>query len=169
MRTPTVTAARSPFPALLTATVLAADPAFTAWVTREAGESRRNKIHHTNTSVGYSGTLGVIDWWRPEARSPNPVTGQRWPNPIPFTGYLFLGIMPDGRTLEAGNVPVRWAAEKRNADLEPVSLNNGAVADTRVTTIFKSIQAFLEKGAGAVSPLMVSTPRDGAQSMRMAS
>ena len=122
------------------ATVLAADPGFTAWVTREAGESRRNKIHHTNTSVGYSGTLGVIDWWRPEARSPNPVTGQRWPNPIPFTGYLFLGIMPDGRTLEAGNVPVRWAAEKRNADLEPVSLNNGAVADTRVTTIFKSIQ-----------------------------
>src|SRR5690606_20012431 len=109
-------------------------------VTREAGESRRNKIHHTNTSIGFSGVLGVIDWWRPETRSPNPVTGQQWPNPIPFTGYIFLGIMPDGRTLEASNVPVRWADEQRDGDREPIPLNNGAVPDTRVLTIFKAIQ-----------------------------
>ena len=58
--------------------------------------------------------------------------------------------MPDGRTLEAGNVPVRWAQELRcsgptdargcGTAEAPVSLNNTAVADTRVPHIFKSIQ-----------------------------
>ncbi|MQA90915.1 MAG: RagB/SusD family nutrient uptake outer membrane protein [Gemmatimonas sp.] len=122
------------------ATVLAADPTFTAWVTREAGETRRNKIYHNATEVGFSGGLGINSWWNPAIRRPNPVTGASWPDPIPFTGYLFLGIMPDGRTLEAGNVPVRWAEELRDVRLNPILLENDAVADTRVQHVFKSIQ-----------------------------
>ena len=54
--------------------------------------------------------------------------GALWPNPIPFTGAKFLAIMPDGRTLEAGDVPVRWAQEARNAAGDPVSLGNGSAA-----------------------------------------
>lgn len=122
------------------ATVLAADPNFNAWVTRETGETRRNKIYHAATAVGFSGGLGINTWWNPSIRRPNPVTGEPWPDPIPFTGYLFLGIMPDGRTLEPGNLPVRWAEEERDAAGNPIPLGNGAVPDTRVQHIFKPIQ-----------------------------
>jgi hypothetical protein len=122
------------------ATVLAADPDFAAYVTRETGETRRNKSFHMLTDVSFSGMLGINDWWNPSVRAPNPATGQVWPNPIPFTGYIFLGIMPDGRTLETGNLPVRWAQETRDASEQPISLANGAVADTRVPHIYKSIQ-----------------------------
>jgi hypothetical protein len=118
-------------------TVLAADPQFTAWITRESGPTRRNKIF---TSRNFSGMLGVNSWWNPAIRAPNPATGQQWPNPIPFTGYIFLGIMPDGRTLEAGDVPVRWAQELRDAAEEPVALDNGAVPDRRVDHVYGSIQ-----------------------------
>jgi hypothetical protein len=48
--------------------------------------------------------------------------------------------MPDGRSLEAGNVPVRWAEESRNAAGSTVSLGNGAVADSRLPTLYKGIQ-----------------------------
>jgi hypothetical protein len=121
-------------------TVLGAAPSFVAWVTRENGVTRRNKIFHNTRDVGFSGMLGVNTWWNPAIRRPNPVTGQPWPNPIPFTGYLFLGIMPDGRTLDVGNIPVRWAEEIRDVNRNPVPLNNGAVSDTRVPHIFKGIQ-----------------------------
>ncbi len=121
-------------------TVLNANGTFTAYVTREAGEERRNKIYHAGNSAGFSGMYGVNDWWDGPNRAPNPATGQTWPSVIPHTGYIFLGVMPDGRTLEAGNIPVRWAAERRDPAENPVSLANGAVPDTRVAHIFKSIQ-----------------------------
>lgn len=126
--------------------VLASDPAFVAWVTREAGDTRRNKIWFNVSSVGFSGMLGVNDWWNPASFGPNPATGLPWPSPIPFTGYIFLGIMPDGSTLEditdpaAGHIPVRWAEEFRALGDPPVSLGNGAVPDTRVLHIKKTIQ-----------------------------
>ncbi|MBI4520122.1 MAG: RagB/SusD family nutrient uptake outer membrane protein [Gemmatimonadetes bacterium] len=122
------------------ATVLAADPNFRALITREPGLTRRNKIFHNPTDVGFSGMLGINNWWNPAIRRPNPVTGQPWPNPIPFNGSKFLGIMPDGRTLEPGNLPVRWAQEKRDAAEKAIPLNNTAVPDTRVPHIYKSIQ-----------------------------
>lgn len=122
------------------ATILASDGEFTAWITREAGLSRRNKIHVDATAASRSGMLGINDWWNPATRPPNPATGQPWPDPIPHTGYLFLGIMPDGRALEAGNVPVLWANETRGADGDPVLLNNGAVPDTRVQHEVRAIQ-----------------------------
>jgi hypothetical protein len=120
--------------------VLGVDPNFNAWITREAGATRRNKIHSGATTAGFSGMLGVNDWWNSAIRPPNPATGQPWPDPIPFTGYIFLGIMPDGRALEAGNVPVRWAQEQRDGNENPVSLANGAIPDTRVEHIYQSIQ-----------------------------
>src|SRR5690606_1203141 len=46
-------------------TVLGANPGFTAWITRETGETRRNKIYHAATAVGFSGGLGTNDWWNP--------------------------------------------------------------------------------------------------------
>ena len=121
------------------ATVLASDPDFNAWITREPGERRRNLIYVNATAVGYSAMNGINDWWNPTIRRANPATGLQWPDPIPFTGYIFLGIMPDGRTLEAGNVPVRWAEELRDANEDPILLTNGAVADTRVAHIYKVI------------------------------
>ena len=112
-----------------------------AYVTRETGEQRRNKTYHAARSIGFGGMLGVNDWWEPQIRDPNPATGERWPNPIPFTGYLFLGIMPgDGRALEPGNYPVVLADVIRDEGNEPLFLNNGAVADTRVQHIKKAIQ-----------------------------
>ena len=113
---------------------------FTAWVTRETGSTRRNKTYHSARANGFSGMYGIIDWWLPGIRRPNPVTGVAWPNPIPFTGYIFLGIMPDGRALEAGNLPVRWAEEIRDINDDPIPLGNGAVVDTRVPHIKKPIQ-----------------------------
>ena len=120
-------------------TVLTSDPNFNAWITREPGERRRNLIYVNATSVGYSHMNGINTWWNPAIRRPNPATGQIWPDPIPFTGYIFLGIMPDGRALEAGNVPVVWAEEVRDAAELPILTLNGSVADTRVAHIYKVI------------------------------
>ena len=122
---------------------------FTAYVTRETGETRRNKSFETARAVAYGGMLGVNNWWDPNLYRPNPATGQTWPRAtdpvtgdlvLPHTGYIFLGIMPDGRALEAGNIPVRWAEEERDASENPVPLSNGAVADTRVPHVFKGTQ-----------------------------
>ena len=113
---------------------------FFAYVTRETGEQRRNKTYHAARSIGFGGMLGINDWWTPEIRDPNPATGQRWPNPIPFTGYLFLGIMPDGRALEPGNLPVVTAEVQRDLGNEPTFLDTEAVRDTRVQHIKKAIQ-----------------------------
>lgn len=113
---------------------------FTAWVTRETGETRRNKTYETAQAISYGGMLGVNDWWDGSLYRANPATGEQWPSPIPHTGYIFLGIMPDGRTLEAGNIPVRWAQEDRDPDDNPISLENGAVPDTRVPHIKKGTQ-----------------------------
>ncbi|MGE0160920.1 MAG: hypothetical protein AB7T31_16075 [Gemmatimonadales bacterium] len=123
------------------ATVLASNPTFQAFATRESGSQRRNKVYDAGTSAKFSGMIGVNDFWNGPTRPPNPATGALWPATIPFTGYIFLGIQPDGRTLEADNTPVRWAAELRASGTEaPVSLGNGAVADTRVSHRFEAIQ-----------------------------
>lgn len=123
---------------------------FTAWVSRETGETRRNKSYETARAVAYGGMLGVNDWWDPALYRANPATGEKWarsPDPvtgnmvIPHTGYIFLGIDEDtGRALLDGNVPVRWAEEERDANEDPVPLANGAVPDTRVPTEYKGTQ-----------------------------
>ena len=69
---------------------------FTAFVIRETALQRRNKqnaMQDTNLMVLYD---DVHTHW---AGGPNPENGQAWPNPLPFTGYTDLGILPDGRAV----------------------------------------------------------------------
>ncbi len=102
---------------------------YSYFVTRETAPSRWNKSYHAGTSVGVAFVLGPIAHWDGPA---NPVTGQEWPNPIPFTGYLNLGILPDGRAIGEDMYPITTTA------------NPTAVADTRVKTINRTLQ-----GAGS--------------------
>jgi hypothetical protein len=104
---------------------------FTAWVTREAGDTRRNRIYVSATSVALSYLTYPNTLWNPALRSPNPATGLPWPDPIPFTGYVFLGVLPDGRAVDDAGNAVFWASG-RDAAGEPIPLDDGAVADTRV-------------------------------------
>lgn len=123
--------------------VLAAEPDFEAFITREAGDTRRNRVFQAGgslTRAGFSGILGINDWWNGASRPPNPATGQLWPQVIPHTGYIFLGILPDGATYDASYYPIRWADEQRDGTEQPVPLGNGAVEDTRSHTLFASIQ-----------------------------
>ena len=113
---------------------------WSSWITRETEEQRRNKIFNAAQEVSFGAMYGVIDWWQSSTRRPNPATGNLWPDIIPFTGYIFLGVMPDGRTVDAGGYPVRWAEEQRDANEDPVSLGNGAIPDTRVQHTIKSVQ-----------------------------
>jgi len=113
------------------ATEAAAVPdGFVAYVTREQGEQRRNKY---TAAGGFSGMVGPVDWWVPASRV-NPATGIDYANPVPFTGYIFLGFGPEGETLDASNLPVRWAQQARDASDDPVPLAGftSADADTRV-------------------------------------
>jgi len=126
------------------AAVLASDPQFESYVTREAGDTRRNRVFQAGgslTRAGFSGILGLNTWWNGATRPPNPATGQLWPQTIPHTGYIFLGIGPDGATYDANYYPVRWALEERDGNGDPVvPAGNTAVEDTRTLTLFASIQ-----------------------------
>ncbi|MBM4183578.1 MAG: RagB/SusD family nutrient uptake outer membrane protein [Gemmatimonadetes bacterium] len=117
-------------------------PGFTAWVTRESGAQRRNKIFDAATfGSPFSAMLGVNRAWNGATRKPNPVTGQLWPDSVPFTGYFFLGVMPDGRAVSDAGYPVRWAQEVRSPApaSAPVSLGNGAIPEVRTPHTFKSV------------------------------
>ena len=132
--------------------VLAADPDFVHWITREAGATRRNKIWHNATEVGFSAMQGRVDWWDPSIRLANPSYPQSstyagaWPNPIPFTGYLFLGIGTEGQTLNSltwGSDlgPVVYAEEDRDGSGDPVLISGfGGTHDTRITHHQQPIQ-----------------------------
>jgi hypothetical protein len=113
-------------------------PGFTAWVTREVGTTRRNKIYDSGTSAAFSGMTRQNVWWNPSTRRPNPATGLSWPDTIPFTGYVFLGVLPDGRAIDDRGYPIVWASG-RTVQEAPIPLNNGAVPDPRVRHRFHSI------------------------------
>lgn len=107
---------------------------FVARISRDEGLKRRNRVYVGSSFPGFISILGLVDWWNPKTRAPNPATGQLWPDPVPFTGYRFLGILPDGRAVDDGGYPIRWAEERRDyLTGNPVPLNNGAISDTRVT------------------------------------
>jgi hypothetical protein len=100
---------------------------FTAWVTRDANAARNNKAHFAGTLNRYAELYDVVNWWLPPTRT-NPVTGQPWPQIIPYTGYLFLGILPDGRAVRDDGLPIRQPGAKAGIPgIEPT-----AVKDTRV-------------------------------------
>ena len=97
---------------------------FTAWSTREPGE-RRNDGWYSGTSGGFFELYDPVDWWE---GLPNPVTGQEWPDVIPFTGWTYLGVLPDGRAVHENGIPVRTQAGWHNDHgVEP-----NAVRDPRV-------------------------------------
>ena len=102
---------------------------FTAWVTREAGQQRRSKAYQHLTASSYGYLFGPVNnaEWNGAGVDTNPVTGVVWPDPIPFTGMLDLGILADGRAVDAMGYAV-------------LASTAGAVYDTRVPNIVKSIQ-----------------------------
>jgi hypothetical protein len=115
---------------------------FVARVTRDPGEARQNRGWTSGTNGGFFELYDPIDWW---TGLPNPVTGKAWPNVIPFTGFTFLGILPDGRAVHDDGVPVRTQAGWHNAH----GVVAGAVPDTRVTHRTAQIQG--KQGQGEVS------------------
>jgi hypothetical protein len=97
---------------------------FMAFATREPGE-RQNIGWFSGTFGGFFEMYDPIDWW---SGLPNPATGQAWPNVIPFTGWTYLGIMPDGRAIHDNGIPVRTRAGWHNAH----GVVANAVRDLRV-------------------------------------
>ena len=108
---------------------------FTAWVTRENTPERRNMAWMNGTNLDYLALYGVIDWWTGD---PNPVTGNAWPSPIPFTGYVHLGILPDGRAVRDDGIPIRTQDEGPPRTVA----EDAAVPDTRVQYGVGEIQGF---------------------------
>jgi hypothetical protein len=107
---------------------------FTAYVTRDANAARNNKAYFAGTENRYAELYDVVNWWRPANRT-NPATGQQWPAVIPFTGYVFLGILPDGRAVRDDGLPIRrTGANPGGTGGLPVmpGIEPTAVADTRV-------------------------------------
>jgi hypothetical protein len=119
---------------------------FTAWVTRDVGVTstsqddmtRQNRGWTSGTGGGFFELYDPIDWWTGKGL-PNPVTGKPWATPIPFTGWTYLGILPDGRAVRDDGVPIRYQvgpAPWRNAH----GVTAGAVPDTRVQHTTRQIQ-----------------------------
>jgi hypothetical protein len=104
---------------------------FMAYVTREARPGRRNLAFEAGNGTRFARLLDVNDWWR---GAPNPVTNRAWPNPIPFTGYTNLGILPDGRAVRDDGLPIRTAGNHRTA------IESTAVPDTRVKSLAATVQ-----------------------------
>ena len=98
---------------------------FVAYVTREAGD-RLNRGYNSGTGGGFFELYDPVNWW---TGLPNPVNGKTWPTVIPFTGWTYLGILPDGRAIGDDGIPVRTRAGWQNA----VGVAASAVIDTRVT------------------------------------
>ncbi len=98
---------------------------YTAWVVRENSPTRQNKVYEVATDIGVAVVMGPFTHW---VGPPNPVTGLTWPNPIPFTGYLDLGIMPDGRVIGEDQYPITTTGSP------------GAIPDPRVVTRIQKVQ-----------------------------
>lgn len=113
---------------------------FVAYVTREPGvvstsantTTRQNRGWTSGTGGGWFEMYDPVDWWQ---GLPNPVSGQAWPTVIPFTGWTYLGILPDGRAVHDTGVPVRTRAGWHNAH----GVVANAVRDTRVAHSTRAI------------------------------
>ncbi len=101
---------------------------FTAWATRDANQARNNKAYFAGTQNRYAELYDVVNWWTASNRT-NPATNQPWPAIIPFTGYTYLGILPDGRAVRDDGLPIRLPGAKTGTGL---TVEPTAVADTRV-------------------------------------
>jgi hypothetical protein len=88
---------------------------FVAWVLREEGEDRRNIVAAfqggAQQAAGFlQGPVRLRTQGLPYGVTylgNNPVTGQPWPNPVPFTGYLDLAIdAATGRAVSDAGYPL---------------------------------------------------------------
>ena len=98
---------------------------FNAFITRDTDAGRRNRLWLLAT-VNIK-MYDVFDWWQ---GPPNPATGQPFPNPIPFTGWLNLAILPDGRAVREDGLPIRAEGPYTTAE------EQGAYRDPRTPTRF---------------------------------
>ena len=110
---------------------------FVAYITRETRTGRRNTAWEAGNGGRFARLYDVIDWWKGSA---NPVTGKAWPAVLPFTGYVNLGILPDGRAVREDGLPIRTAGLYRGAD------ESTAVADTRVKTVLTTVSGISQQG-----------------------
>ena len=74
---------------------------FLAVGNRDPGVRFNLVANHTQTT-GFVELYGMIDWWVGP-----PFNGKAWPTPIPFTGYHYLGLLPDGRAVTDAGYPIR--------------------------------------------------------------
>lgn len=106
---------------------------FHAWILREDGEKRRNMVSSTQGGGGGTQAAGFLQGpirlksptnaYGVSSLGSHPVTGTPWPDPVPYTGYLDLGIVDaDGRAIDDSGYPITTATA-------------GTSADTRVTHI----------------------------------
>lgn len=74
---------------------------FVAYITRDAvaDRTRHNRVNNGHHGTGMGTIQGPINWWD---GPPDPITGEPWPDVIPFTGYRNLGVLPDGRAISDG-------------------------------------------------------------------
>lgn len=121
---------------------------FNAYVTRGGGLTRRNKVYQQGTETRYASIAGVNDWWTGD---PNPATGLDWPSVIPFTGYLNLGVLPNGRAVRDDGLPIRTAGPYRTA------AESDAVSDPRVPHEFSSA---LQGGGTGEVPIKYTSDTD---------
>lgn len=101
------------------------DEGFVAWVSREAGlNDRRNKVAVAHHTVGYGTVIGPITWWNGDVGSGDP-----WPTPLPFTGYLDLAVAGDGRSVDMDGRPITTeldgAVPDPRVDVSPATLSDG--------------------------------------------
>lgn len=104
---------------------------FAAYVTREDTPERDNTTWFQARSFQSSIMYDVDDEW---TGPPNPVTGQPWASPLPFTGWINLGILPDGRVVREDGLPIR--TEGLYTTAEELA---AAVDDPRVDTYFSEL------------------------------
>src|SRR5690606_38174476 len=92
---------------------------FVAYVLREEGEDRRNTVavfaSPAQQAAGFlQGPVKIFQSGSEHGISAlgnNPVTGQPWPNPVPFTGYHNLAIESStGRAVTADGYPITTSA-----------------------------------------------------------
>jgi len=106
---------------------------FMAYITRGTGAGRRNRAWELAPYGGSMKMYDVVDWWE---GPPNPATGQAWASPIPFTGWLNLAILPDGRAVREDQLPIRTEGTYTTAEEQA-----DAYRDPRVQSLMRDSRA----------------------------
>ncbi|MFP3947799.1 MAG: hypothetical protein ACLFWG_03645 [Longimicrobiales bacterium] len=116
---------------------------FIAYITRESGSDQRrnNRVYTNHNQTGYSTLVGVIthEFWQADDVT-NPVTQQPWPDPIPYTGYWNLAILPDGRAVSDAGYPITTDEPGAEADSRVPAMDTGNTEDVRGYPIWRQMK-----------------------------